>query len=101
MLLRVIVLAHILWKLAEGGGFRVHRTFEAANRHFVVVASIDYQHFGVGDDVVPVLWLHVSAHGVVGVDARHAQRDDLFFQFDLGAVERRLVAKRLFMVDIT
>ena len=101
MLLRVVVLAHVLGKLAKRGGLGVDRAFEAANRDFVVVTGIDHQHFRVGDHVVPVFRLNVSAHGVVGVDARHAQRDDLLFQFDLGAVERRLVAERLFMVDIT
>jgi hypothetical protein len=46
------------------------------------------------------LRLDVGADCLVRVHARHAEGDDLFLELDLGAVERLLVAVRLFVVDV-
>ena len=100
VLFRVVVLAHVLGKFAESGGLRVYRPLKATYRHFVIVAGIDHQHFRVGDDVIPVFRLDVGAHGVIRIDVRHAEGNNFFFEFDLGAVERRFVAIGLFVINI-
>ncbi|MCY1444646.1 hypothetical protein D9M71_611280 [compost metagenome] len=97
---RVEVGFDVVGKFAKTGGFRVDGAFEGANRDFVIVAGVDQQHFRVADQRVPVLWIDVGADLFVRVHAFHAEGDDFFLEFDLGAVERLLVAVRLFMVDV-
>jgi len=87
-------------KLAERPGFGIDRALERADRYFVVISCIDEKHFGIGDELVPVLRLHVSTDAFVGIDAIYSERDDLFLQLDLGAIERLLVTVRFLVIDI-
>ena len=97
---RVVMGLDVLGELAERLGLGIDGALEGADGHFVVVARIDQQHLGVGDQGVPVLGLDVGADALVGVHARHAEGDDFLLQLDLGAVEGLLVAVGLLVVDI-
>ncbi len=90
----------VVGEFAKTGGFRIDGTFEGADRHFVIVARVDQQHFRVADQRVPVLRINVSTDFFVRVDAFDTEGDDLFLELDLGTVERLLVAVRLFMIDV-
>ncbi len=97
---RVEMRLDVLRKLSKRRGLRIDGAFEGADRDFVIVASIDQQHFGIADQVVPVLGLDVSTDALVRVDAFDTQGHDLFLELDLGAIERLLVAVGFLVVDI-
>jgi hypothetical protein len=66
---RVEVGFDIVGKFAKTGGFRVDSAFKGADRHFVVVAGVDQQHFWIADQRVPVLGVDVGTDFLVRVDA--------------------------------
>ena len=83
---------HPLRQLGEALSLWVDRAGKSANLELVVVAGVDQHHLGLGDQFVPLLGLHVSARHAVGVYAVDAQGNDLFFQLDLEAIERLMLA---------
>ncbi|CSB58280.1 Uncharacterised protein [Vibrio cholerae] len=97
VLLRIKVFLYIVWKLAERLRFWVERVFKGAKLYFVVVSGIHHQDFRIGNQRVPILRLHISAHYMTGIYAFYAHGHDLFFEFDLSAVKRWLRGRRLFI----
>lgn len=80
---RVEVGFDVLGELTKALGLGVDGTLESTDRHFVIVAGIDHQHFRIGNQGVPVLGLDIGADQLVGIDARHAESNDLFFSLTL------------------
>src|SRR5690606_2028518 len=84
---RIKIGLYVIGEFGKRRGVRIHGAFEGTDCHFVIVAGIDQQHFGVADQRVPVLRLDVSAYPLIGVHTRHAEGNDFLLELDLGAVE--------------
>jgi hypothetical protein len=82
VLLRIEVAADVVGKFGEGGGMGVDRPFKGSNFHFVFVAGIDQQDFGVGNQRIPIFWRNVSTDLLVGIGGGFSEGDDLGFDFD-------------------
>ncbi len=91
----------VIGELAERLGLRIDRALEGTDRHFVVVAGVDQQNLGIGDQRVPIPRLDVGTDPLIGIDTGYAQRDDLLLQLHLGAIERLFVAVGFLVVDVS
>ena len=67
-------------KFAEGFGLWVNRTFKRANRHFIIITRVDQHRVRIGNQRIPILGLHISAHLAARVDAFDAEGNNLFFE---------------------
>ena len=75
-------------ELAERRRARIDGVAERAERHLVVVARIDHDRVGIGDQRVPVGRLDIGAGIRQRVDVVDAHRHDLLLQPHLHAMER-------------
>ena len=57
---------------------RIDSAFEGTNRHFVIVAGVNQNGFGVGYQSIPVFRLDIGANFTFWVDTFNAQSHDLF-----------------------
>ena len=84
------VFARPLREFTKTLGMGIDRIFEGAQRHFVVVAGVDDDRVGIGDQGIPVAGLDIGADGTKRIDVFHAHGDDFAFQANLHAMERHL-----------
>ncbi len=76
-------------KLPEAARRGIDRAFEAADRHFVIVAGVDHDGVRVGDQRVPVLRIDIGAGAALRIDPGLAHGNDLGFDAHLHPLERR------------
>jgi len=75
-------------KFAEADRVRIDRAGESADFHFIIVAGVDHDCVGIGNQRVPVLRLDIGAHHAARVDVGLAHGHDLALQPHFHAVER-------------
>ncbi len=98
--LGIEVVADPFGEFAERGGGGINRAFEGADLDFVVVAGVDEDHVGGGDEVIPVGGLYIGADGGVGVGARITDGDDLTLQAHAQAGEGGRFGSRFLVGEI-
>ena len=76
MLVRVQIFLHVLRPFAKFSSLWVEGTLEAAQFHFVIVASVDQSHFGVVDQFIPLFRWHVFTDSFIWVNRGVAQCHD-------------------------
>ena len=86
-------------QLGEGLDVRIDRALEGADGHLVVVAGVDDDRVGIGDQGVPVRGRDVDARLIGRVQIRLSHGDDLAFDAHLHPVERHRGGVREFDVD--
>ena len=87
-------------QLAERRRLRVHRTFECADRHFVVVARVDHDYIRVRDQRIPITGRNVGPDNRVGIDGRHTHRHDLALDAHFHPAERLFLGERFLPRDV-
>ena len=90
-----------LGKIAETLGFGINGTLKGADRHLIVIAGVDHCDIRCRNQVVPLFGINVMSHTGDRIDVRLAHRNDLFFQADLHAMERRGLGEALFPFQIS
>ena len=87
LLIAVEIVLHECVPFAEGGGVGIDGVFKRTELHFVIVARVNQQHFGIADELVPIFRWNVFARGVVGVHRRITERDNFGPDDDSQAVK--------------
>ena len=93
------IAGHPVGKIAKAVGLRIDRAGKGAERDLVVVARVDDDRVGVGDQRVPVAGLDIGAGAGERVDVGHAHRHDLPLQPHLHAVERHFGSRAVFDLE--
>ena len=87
-------------ELAERFCLWVDRAFKGPNRHLIIITGVDEDGIRIGDQCVPVFWLHISADLSFRVDALNAKRYDLFLDAHLHPVKWHFLGMRVFDVKL-
>lgn len=87
----------IFRKFSEGVGVRIDRAFEGTDFDFVLVAGVDDEYVGIGDELVPILGFDVGTDGCGRIDGGDAEGDDFLFESDFKPVEWRFFSDRFFV----
>ena len=87
-------------KFSEALGFRVDRAFERADLHLVIVAGVDHDGVGIGNQRVPVLRRDIGADALDRVEIGLAHGDDFRLHPHLAAIEGHGVGARFLHFQI-
>lgn len=82
------------WKIPERGGVRINRPLKGAERDLVMIARIDDDRVGVGNQVIPGLGADIIADQTGRVGLRHAHGDNFLLQPHFQPEKRHLPGGR-------
>gem|GEM_PF-5616747 len=86
-------------ELAEGAGVGLDGAFKGADLALIVVAGVDENGVGIGDQGVPVLRRNIGSHALDRVDVGLAHGDDLGLHPHLHTVEGHGLGRRILQLQ--
>lgn len=97
VVLGIEVVGDVFGKFGEGVGMWIDRTCEGTDFDFILIAGIDDNDVGIGDQFVPVLGFDVGTDEIGRIDGGDAEGDDFLFESDFESIEWRFGSDRFFV----